>query len=225
MATTATERLDAAVRRLTPRPDDNRLVPLVAAGTAPLNAIATLALEQYRIIDSDRRAFLHLAQRSTGSPAISTFFTAMADGEYIAMSRLHDLAAACRLDQATVRDYRPRAGCQVYPAYLAWLALNAEPADVVLALVANFTAWGKYCATVSHGLRTHYGFDARGCGFFDFFAQPVPGDGERALAAVRAGLDSGLLTEAADHYGDLVLHYELMFWNTLADLAPAGPAR
>ncbi|MFE6774925.1 transcriptional regulator [Streptomyces sp. NPDC057702] len=225
MAASAAERLDAAVRRLTPPPDANRLVPLVAAGTAPLGAVATLALEQYRIIDSDRRAFLHLAQRSVDEPAISTFFTAMADGEYIAMTRLHDLAATCRLDEATVRGYHPRSGCQAYPAYLAWLALNAEPADVVLALVANFAAWGAYCAAMSDGLRTHYGFDARACGFFDFFAQPAPGDAERALAAVRAGLDSGRLTEAADPYGDLVLTYELMFWNTLADVAPVRPPR
>ncbi|MBB5937938.1 transcriptional regulator [Streptomyces zagrosensis] len=225
MTVTAAELLDSAVRRLTPEPDANRLVPLVAAGKAPLEAITTLALEQYRIIDSDRRAFLHLAQRAAGEPVISTFFTAMADGEYIAMTRLHGLAAACGLDEAAVRGYRPRAGCQAYPAYLAWLALNAEPANVVLALVANFVAWGDYCGTMSHGLRTHYGFDAKACGFFDFFAQPVAGDGERALSAVQAGLDGGLITDAADQYGQLVLSYELMFWNTLADVSLPPAAR
>ncbi|MFT2018263.1 transcriptional regulator [Streptomyces sp. 796.1] len=219
MTVTAAERLESAVRQLKPPAGANRLVPLVVAGRAPLTAVAVLALEQYRIIDSDRRAFLHLAQRSSGEPAIGTFFTAMADGEYIAMTRLHHLATACGLDEAAVRGYRPRAGCQAYPAYLAWLALNAEPANVVLALVANFVAWGEYCAAMSRGLREHYGFTARACGFFDFFAQPELGDGERALAAVRAGIDSGQLTDAADRYGQLVLAYELMFWNTLADVA------
>ncbi|MEU1834961.1 hypothetical protein ABZ551_38195, partial [Streptomyces rimosus] len=31
---------------------------------------------------------------------------------------------------------------------VARLALGAEPADVVIAVTANFAAWGGYCATV-----------------------------------------------------------------------------
>ncbi|MFF7994362.1 hypothetical protein ACFZDG_31860 [Kitasatospora xanthocidica] len=37
----------------------------------------------------------------------------------------------------------PLPGCQAYPAYLAWLALNGRPSAAAAALVANFAAWGK----------------------------------------------------------------------------------
>ncbi len=46
------------------------------------------------------------------------------------------------MDEAEAASYEPLPGCQAYPAYVAWLALNASPADVVLALTANFSAWG-----------------------------------------------------------------------------------
>lgn len=39
-------------------------------------------------------------------------------------------------------------------AHVAWLALNASPTDVVLAITANFSAWGGYCGTLAqlHGV-------------------------------------------------------------------------
>ncbi|MET7569403.1 hypothetical protein ABZT04_12980 [Streptomyces sp. NPDC005492] len=47
-----------------PRPA-NPLVPLIATGTAPLETLATLALERHHVIPADRTPFLHLAHRAT----------------------------------------------------------------------------------------------------------------------------------------------------------------
>jgi hypothetical protein len=159
-----------------------------------------------------------LASRST-EPAADGFFADLAQGEVLALEQLTRFAAACGLGEQELREYVPRAGCQAYPSYLAWLALNGEPSDVVLAVVANFSAWGSYCATVAQALREHYGFDDADCGFFDFFAAPPPAGDEPALAAVQAGLDAGRGTGRAREYGRLLQSYELMFWNTLAELA------
>ncbi|MEU1312516.1 transcriptional regulator [Streptomyces cinnamoneus] len=218
MARTAREVLDDAVRALPP--GSNRLVPLIASGTAPRTALAALALEQHHVITGDRRSFLHLAGRAAGrgQPAVAAFFDHLALGEVLALGLLPPLAAACGLDEEAVRAHEPRAGCQAYPAYAAWLALGAEPVDAVVALTANFAAWGGYCATVSRALRTHYGFDDTACGFFDFFADPDPDGAQRALGAVAEGLADGRLSETLAHrYGRLLQDYESMFWNTLAD--------
>ena len=137
----------------------------------------------------------------------------------LALAKLAQFAAACGLDEQALRDYEPRPGCQAYPSYVAWLALNGEPSDVVLALVANFSAWGSYCRTVARALRVHYGFDDAGCDFFDFFAEPPPDGDDPALAVVQAGLDAGKAADRAREYGRLLQSYELMFWNTLAELA------
>lgn len=164
-------------------------MPRIAAGEADREVLAVLALEQTRIIPADRRAFLHLAVRSTAEPEADAYFTALAEGEALARQRLPAFAAACGVDQARAAAYTPLPGCQAYPAYVAWLALNAAPADAVLAVTANFSAWGGYCATIAAALRTHYGFDDEACAFFDFFAGPAGEPDRAAERAVQAALD------------------------------------
>ncbi|GDY28465.1 transcriptional regulator [Gandjariella thermophila] len=215
MTIPARDLLETARRELAPGPDDNRLVPLVAAGKAGREVLGALAGEQYRIINSDWRSFLTLAARGGDGPT-REFFAGLAHGEGLVLPKLVTFAAACGMDEAALREYRPRAGCQAYPAYVAWLALNADPRDAVLALVANFAAWGEYCGAVARGLREHYGFDDNGCAFFDFFASPAPEVEQQALAAVQTALDAGWDSATALGYGRLVQDYELMFWNTLA---------
>jgi hypothetical protein len=215
---TAPDLLAAVQRELTPAEGANRLVPLIAQGQAPLAAIAALAAEQQHIVASDRRSFFTLAGRSV-HPAAIGFFSGLAQGESIALAKVPALAAAAGMSDSELRAYEPRAGAQAYPAFVAWLALNAEPAEVALALLVNFAAWGEYCATVSQALRKHHGFDDEACAFFDFFTTPVPELEEQALAAVQAWLDAGMPTTSARRYARLLQGYELMFWNTLAEVS------
>jgi thiaminase len=212
----ARELLATARKALAPAENDNRLVPLIASGRAPRSVFATIAAEESRIVPSDWRSFLTIAARCT-EPASRELFAGLASGESLALAKLTKLAEATGLDDAALRAYQPKAGCQAYPAYLAWLAMMGEPADVVVALIANFAAWGEYCATIATAMREHYGFDDESCGFFDFFATPVPEVEEQAVAALQAGMDAGRQTDEAHTYGRLFQSYELMFWNTIAD--------
>ncbi|MDT6982541.1 transcriptional regulator [Streptomyces lusitanus] len=216
MTRTARDLLKTITAELAPDPRSNPLVPLIAAGRADREVLAALALEQMRVIPADRRAFLHLAVRSSAEPEADAYFTALADGEAIAQRKLPAFAAACGVDETRAAAYTPLPGCQAYPAYVAWLALNAAPADAVLAVSANFSAWGGYCATIAGALRAHYGFDDEACAFFDFFAEPAPDLDRTAERAVQAALDAGRLDEsrARDH-GHLLQSYEALFWRTL----------
>jgi hypothetical protein len=215
--TSASELLASARKALAPAASDNRLVPLIASGQAPRSVFAMIAAEESRIVPSDWRCFLTLASRCV-EPAGRELFAGLAAGEQLALGKLSALAAATGQDAAALRAYQPKAGCQAYPAYMAWLALCGEPADVVVALIANFAAWGEYCGTIASAMREHYGFTDEECGFFDFFATPVPEIEEQAVAALSAGMASGRQnTEDALTYGRLFQSYELMFWNTIAD--------
>jgi hypothetical protein len=98
---------------------------------------------------------------------------------------------------------------------MAWLSIHAEPAEVVLAAVANFAAWGGYCGALAQVLRRDHGFDDTACAFLDFFATPVPEVERQAVAAVQAAMDAGTPMRRAPEYGRLLQSYELMFWNTL----------
>ncbi|SES47229.1 transcriptional regulator [Actinokineospora terrae] len=223
MPETGKELLERVQRELLPGEHDNRFVPAVAAGAAPLAALAALAAEQHRIIQSDWRTFLTLAAQAV-DPAAREVLSTLASGEGLALAKLGDFAAACGLDDDAIRAYRPTPGCQAYPSYLAWLALNGNPRDALLAILANFAAWGGYCATISAGLREHYGFDETGTGFFDFFATPVPELEELYAVAIQQALDGGWTPERSIGYGRLLQGYELMFWNTLADITGDAPA-
>ncbi|MDG4863504.1 transcriptional regulator [Streptomyces sp. T-3] len=222
MARTAQQVLHTISAELAPAAAGNRLVPLISAGEADREALSALALEQRHIIASDRRAFARLAERATAQdrPAAAAFFSGLVEGETVAARHLEALTAACGLDGSTVTGYEPRPGCQAYPSYVAWLALNSDPAGAVLALTANFATWGGYCAAIATGLRTHYSFSGEACAFFDFFAQPAPDLDKQAVAAVQEGLDDGHLDEAAAlRHGRLLQSYEALFWDTLAELA------
>jgi thiaminase len=209
--TDAAALLEQARGELAHGADENRFIPMVAAGTAPRAALAALAAEQHHIIVSDWRAFLSLAARSA-TPAQGEFFTGLAAGETLVLPKLAAFARACGLDEAAVAAYEPRPGCQAYAAYVSWLALNAAPVDVVLALSVNFAAWGGYCASLATALRTRYGLSDEACAFFDFFATPAPELEQQALST----LDAGAPGPDAFRYGRLLQSYELMFWNTLA---------
>ncbi len=193
----------AAVR---PAAGENRLVEAVQRGEAPLAAVAALAAEERLIVASDRRSFLTLAARAEDDAAAG-FFAGLAHGESLALPLLEPLAAAAGDDPGA-----PRAGCQAYPAYVAWLALNAEPGAAALALVANFAAWGGYCAGLAAGLREHYGFGDQECAFLDFFAGEVQEMEAQALDAARHVRQPG----AARVYARLLHDYETGFWRTLA---------
>ncbi|GAA2929793.1 hypothetical protein GCM10020221_27030 [Streptomyces thioluteus] len=220
MARTAQDVLEDAARELAPGAGDNPVVPLIADGGAPRSLLAAFALEQHHVIAADRVSYRHLAARSAGrGPAAAAFFTALADGEDVALPLLGPLATACGLDEAVVRAHEPTVPCQAYPACTAWLALQAEPVDVVVALSVNFATWGGYCGTVARALRSRYGFSDEACGFFDFFARPDPEGEALARAAVEEGLRDGALTERlARRYGRLLQGYEAMFWGGLSDV-------
>ncbi|MEU1402994.1 transcriptional regulator [Streptomyces sp. NPDC005728] len=220
MTLSAAELLASTTAQLAPDSRANRLVPLIARGGASRATLAALALEQQWVIPADHRSFLHLAERAADTPTAAAFFTSLAEGETLAGERLPAFAEACGVTGERTRTYEPLPGCQAYPAYVSWLALHASPADVILALTANFSEWGGYCARIAEGLRRHYGFPDEACAFFDFFAAPAPDLDAQATAAVQTALETGRLDEAAAHrHGRLLQSYEAMFWATLGETA------
>lgn len=217
MTTGARELLESMRAGVVVDPMANPFVAAVVEGRAPVAAVAALAAEEWHIIPSDRRSFLLLAARA-GEPVAVEFFTALAQGENLVLPMVPALAAGAGMAGSALAAYEPRAGCQAYPGYVAWLALNADPAEAALALVANFAAWGGYCAALARALRERYGFDEASCAFLDFFATPAPGLAEQGIQAAQAALDAGRPLTHVRRYGRLLHDVETTFWQTLAGL-------
>ncbi|MGH3731603.1 MAG: hypothetical protein ACRDTU_23080 [Micromonosporaceae bacterium] len=202
-----------------PPAEQNRLVPMIDSGEAPLSTIAALAAEEHHIVTSDQRSFLLLAARAR-EPKTTDLFTGLGQGEGVALATIPALAAAAGMSTPELLRYEPQPGCQAYPSYVGWLSINAEPGDVVVAMAVNFAAFGEYCATIAAALRREYGFDDEACAFFDFFGNPPPELETQILGAIQAELDARRITYTlALRYCRLLQSYELAFWNTLADSA------
>jgi len=216
MAAAAEALLEEIRRELVSTDAGNRFVDLVAEGRAPRERLGDLTCEELLIVPSDKRSFAVLAARFPASPS-GEFFLGLAQGEGVALTHLGALAAALGLDPPAIAAYEPRAGCQAYPAYVAWLALNGSQSQAAMAVLANLAAWGSYCARMADGLRRHYGLDDQAVGFFDFFAAPPPGFLELGLSVVQSGLDAGEPPAACRRPARLLQSYELLFWNTLAE--------
>jgi thiaminase len=185
---------------------EHRYLAAVEAGAVPDEALAAFAAEQRLIIAADRRSFAHLASRFPEPPA-GDLFLDLAAGEGEALARLERFAASVG---SSGRE--PLPGCQAYTAYVAWLALNGNRADVALAFLVNLEAWGEACRRIAAALRGRHDVS-----FFDFFSQPPPGFAKRALAAVEQGLAAGESAEQARRAARLLQSYELLYWDTLAD--------
>lgn len=206
----ARELLDALHRELAPVEQAIRGHRYVAA-PPPKQSLRAFVGEQYAILRSDRRSFAHLAARFPEPPA-GDWFIGVAQGEGEALGRLLALAVGLGLDEGELSAYEPKPGCQAYPAFVSWLALNGTRAEVALALLANLSAWGENCRLLAGVLRGR--FDTS---FFEFFAHPAPEFEEHALAVTDQGLAAGDSPTRARRAARLLQAYELLFWDTLAD--------
>ncbi len=194
--------LDAVERRVREHP----FIAAVEDGRIAGTAMQAFCVEQSSIIASDRRSFEHLGARFPEPPG-GTFFRELAEGESKALSLLDGFAASVG---ERAEGYEPKPGCQAYPAFVAWLALNGGRADVALAFLVNLDAWGDACRRIASALGGRYDV-----AFFEFFASPAPDFGRRALAVAEQGLEAGEPADRVRRSARLLQAYELLFWDTL----------
>lgn len=184
----------------------HRYLAAVEQGAVPDASLRAFAGEQGLIVASDRRSFAQLAARFPEPPA-GDFFLDLAQGEGEALALLAGFAAS-----VGGGTHEPLPGCQAYPAYVSWLALNGGRADVALAFLVNLDAWGEACRRMADALDARYDVS-----FFEFFAHPPADFAERALAVAEQGLAAGERPEHARRAARLLQAYELLYWDTLAD--------
>ncbi|MBE1535667.1 thiaminase II/PqqC family protein [Actinomadura algeriensis] len=194
----------------------NRFLDLLETGDLPRERLVWLAVEEYRIVRSDRRSFALLAARHPDPPS-GDLFLGLAQGEGRALALLDDFAAALGESEKNLNTREPLPFAQAYPAHLAQRAAFGTATEVALAMLVNLEEWGTYCARTARALRARYDFSEQAVAFFSFFAESPPGFDEQALAVVAAGLDAGDDPVDAVRCARLMHAYETAFWNALAE--------
>jgi len=199
----------------------NPYLELVTAGAVPRVHLADFAAEQTNMRASDRRSFLYLAARSN-DPA-GSLFADLADADRRAMDLLTIFIEA--LGRQVVSGAGPqRAGCRAYPAFVAWLALNAQPVDAALAVVACRPTWSASFAGMGRALRERSGYklNERACAFFDLMAAPDAQTEDQLIRMISISIDAGQPPLQAASYARLLASYQEMFWTTLAEEVTDG---
>lgn len=193
----------------------NPYLDLVAVSAVPRDRLGDFAAEQAQLRASDRRSFLYLATRSDG--VAGSLFAEFADGERRALDLLTIFTNALgRPAESGVSS--PRAGCRAYPAFVAWLALNAEPVDAAVALVACRPAWSASISGLGRALREQpgYRFNDRACAFFELMAAPDSHAEDQLIGLLEGKMGAGQPPARASGYARLLASYQAMFWSTLA---------
>jgi hypothetical protein len=105
-----------------------------------------------------------------------------------------------------------------YSAFVAWLALYGSDAELTAAFAVNLPAWGANCGRISAALKAQYRLGDEAVSFFDLFANLPPSD-DTALAVIQGGLDRGITPALIERAARLLQGYELMYWDTMAEVA------
>lgn len=217
-------RLVAEIRSDLRRAEDEiRNHPYLTAlegGQIPRENLRAFAGEQYSIIRSDLRSQALLVSRFGASASARPFFGGLLAGETEALGLLLRFGRALGLDERDLATYEPRPEAQTYPSYVAWLASYGNQADVAASFLVNFAVFGENTGRMAAALRSRYGFTAEQTAFFDFFAAPVPGFEEAALAVIAEGMVRGAEPRLIKRSARLLQAYEKDFWDAVAQAPP-----
>jgi purine-cytosine permease-like protein len=193
----------------------NPYLDLLAAGEVPRERLGDFAAEQAELSASDRRSFRYLSARSEDQAG--SLFAEFADAEGRALDLLAIFTSAIgREGDSAVGP--PRPGCRAYPAFVAWLALNADPVDAAVALVACRPTWNASLAGMGRALRERprYRFGDRACAFFELVAAPDSHAEDQLVKLMQRKIDAGQPPARATGYAQLLASYQATFWSTLA---------
>jgi hypothetical protein len=205
--------LAEATDRLEPAPGANTFIELAARGGLARTTMLTYVAAERVIFTSDQGSFLTLAGRSAAEER--QFFLGLTMGETMGLAALPALTNAY---EGTARPLTADADalCRAYPSYVGWLALNADPADVVFGLLANFPHWCAGFAVLAKALREHHGLDDAATAFLDALSVPNAQLQEQGVGILAARLAAGWQPDSALSYARLLNSYDLLFWNTAA---------
>lgn len=197
---------------------DHPYLQALEAGQIRRERLRLFAAQQAHIIGSDLRSVASMVARA-GSERSRAFFLELLEGERVAHQALGVFAATVALAPATPGGEEPLPGAFAYSAYVAWLSLYASEAEFAGALLINLPVWGANCGRMAEALKRVYGLGDADVAFFTLFAAAPPGFEERAATVVSEGLTCGVLPTQIRRAAVLLQGYELLFWDTLAEVS------
>jgi hypothetical protein len=203
---------------------DNGFIPLAAAGgTRSQRSLAEFADQQAQLLASDRRSYLHLAARFADTTA-GTFFAELADAARHAGEVLAAVATPAGARRAGHDSREQVPGCQAYPSFVSWLALNSSAQDAALAVAVSLDLWARDFAAMARALREAPGLAEadRATAFFDIFAVAGSRIEDQAVAVAQEAQDAGREPARAREYARTLAAYQSMWWTALTDRAPSG---
>ncbi|MCO1335033.1 hypothetical protein MO867_11875 [Microbulbifer sp. OS29] len=182
--------------------------------TLPDSKLQAFAMEQRLINLSDLRSSALSLHRFGGIPGKNTraFFIGITIAEIQASKQMPILLQALGISPEQIAQYQPLASAQAYPAYTAWLANYAQPAEIAAALLINFQSFGKNTTRVAKALRQYKKLSNKQLSYLMAFTQLPNGFRQQATEIIAKGLASGIRESDIEIRVRLIQAYEREFW-------------
>lgn len=202
--------------------ESHRFISMLDGSELPLPAMQSFIAHQYHLLMNIIRADANMIHRFGATPFREHFFEVLQE-EMQAYVKLMRFAAKIGMDEAALEHFEVDADAFAYACFVAWLAENGTPGEIICALTVNFPVWGANCGRMSAALREHHGFTAEDTAFLDIFAETAGQDQAQAmaLAAIDFDLSQQRPPERIQRSARLMQAYELKFWDVMADTAEA----
>ena len=195
----------------------HRYLEALQTGRVAREKLRIFAGQQYHIIASDLRSIALLLCRH-GNLASRPYILAVLEGENAAFDALTKFAYALEMSDEELSASEPIPAALAYSAFVAWLALYGSDAELAAAFSVNLPAWGANCGRISAALKAEYHLAPDAVAFFDLFAN-LPSADDMARAVIQGGLDRGVAPHLIERAARLLQGYELMYWDTMAEVA------
>ena len=210
------QKLRLDLRHLDDQIHNHEYFKLLKTKKVDLCALRAFPGYQYHIINSDLRSLAMMIHRFN-RPLVQSFFVQVFQGEHEALTNLSHLAQRLGMSGEELQRYPLTPEGFAYATYMGWLAMYGSAAEIVAGFLVNFSAWKFNCAQMSQSLKAQYGFTPKDTEFLDAFAA-LPSFEPAALDIIQDGLDEGVAPWRIQRAAFLFQGYEIMFWDTLANI-------
>ncbi len=195
----------------------HRYLKMVEQGKVPREAFKTFAAQQYRIVSRGLQNIALLVSRYGNLPS-RDILNGFLQAEFSVLKALDKFATALGMSAEELHNAPPLPKALTFSTYESLMCLYGSDADLITAFYFDAEVWIKNATRVGKALQEKYGFTADQVEFFMMYANYQPSD-DAVLPYLQAALNRGVSPQQIKESVYLLLSYELMFWDAMAEAA------
>ncbi len=194
---------------------NHRYLDGLEAGRVPSEHLRTLAAQQYHIVTNGIMNIALITARFGNLPSreMLNFFL---QAEFEVNRAIVQFANAMGMSKADLDSAPILAGALPFSYFETYLCFYRSDAELITAFLFDAEVWISNARRVSNALQQNYGLSQSDVQFFEMYANYQASE-EQVYPPVQAALQRGIPAEQIRQSARLLLEYEKMFWDAMAE--------